>query len=121
MTWLLDMVSNIKNAIILVLGLFGFGYIAVQRYKSAKTESKLKNIENKIAKTNIIVAKAKAREAETTTEIEVLRELNKKREVIQKEMEVIEKNIEAHIKEEKEKKGKQVQGRTRHNKVSFEI
>jgi len=127
MTWLLNIFGNIKNIAMATGAIFVGLFMVKLKYDAYQAESKLKNIENKIAKTNVVVAKTKAKakaqakEAETTAEIEVLRELNKEKEVIQKEMEVIEKNIETHIKEKKEKKAKKVQGRTRHGKVSFEV
>jgi len=84
--------SNIKNVIMLLLGVFGVGYIAVQKYKAASATDKLNNIQKKIAKTNVIIAKkeaiAKAQglKAETESHIAVLKDLNKQSDDIKKQM-----------------------------------
>jgi hypothetical protein len=91
--------SNTKNILMLILGLFGVGYIGVQKYKAAKAETALKQVETKIAKTNVIVAKTKAKakaegkKAETSSHIETLKALKKQSKEIQKEMGEIAKNI----------------------------
>jgi len=124
MTWILNIFGNIKNAAMAAFAIFGGIYIATQKYKAYKAESELKNIETKIAKTNVIVAKTKAKakaqaiKAETDTHIETLKELKKEAKKVQKEMEVIEKDIEVHKKTSEIKK---VSGRIRHGKVSFKI
>ena len=72
-----------------------------------KAEDKLKNIEHKIAKTNVIIAKsnakaiAKAVEAKTKAELQNLRELKLQSIMVNKDMEKIEKDIEEHIKNKK--------------------
>ena len=92
--------SNIKNAIIALGAIFAGLYIAKQKYEKYKAQDKLKDIETKIAKTNVIIAKetaksiAKSKKIETDTEVKVLRELNKKSKEVQQEMINIEKNIE---------------------------
>jgi predicted nucleic acid-binding Zn-ribbon protein len=124
MNWLLNLFGNIKN-IFLALGGLTIGIWAVkQKYNAYQAESKLKNIENKIAKTNVVIAKTKAKakaqavKAETDTHVETLKELKKEAKKVQKEMEVIEKDIEVHKKSFEIKK---VSGRVRHGKISVDI
>jgi len=99
MTWLLNIFGNIKNIAMALGSIFLGAYVVKQKYNAYQAESKLKNIENKIAKTNVQVAKTKAKakaqaiKAETTAEVEVLRELKKESKKVQKEMQVIEKKI----------------------------
>jgi len=99
MNFIASFFSNTKNIILLALGVFGFGYVAVQKYKSAKAESALQQVETKIAKTNVIVAKTKAKakaegkKAETDIHIETLKALKKQSKDIQKEMNTIALNI----------------------------
>jgi len=111
------------KAIMIGLGaIFLGGYIAKQKYNAYQAETKLQNIETKIAKTNVIVAKKKATakaqavKVETTTEVEILRELKKEAKVVQKEMETIEKDIVVHTQKSEEKVT-----RKRHSKVKFSV
>lgn len=91
--------SNIKNILMLIVGLFGIGYVAKLKYNASQAEAKLQQVETKIAKTNVIVAKVKAeskaqgKKAETDIHIETLKELKVQSKVIQKEMSIIAKDI----------------------------
>jgi len=95
MSFIMNLFGSTKNIIMFALGLFGVGYIATQKYKAAKAEQALQIVETKIAKTNVVVAKTKAKakedgvKAETDVQIAVLKELKTESKVIQKEMSVI--------------------------------
>jgi len=112
--------SNTKNILMFALGLFGFGYVAVQKYKSAKAETALKQVETKIAKTNVIVAKTKAKaraegkKAETSSHIETLKALKAQSKDIQKEMNTIAINI-------KKAKAKPVEKKTYKKSKKFTV
>jgi len=122
MNFLLGIFGNIKNMVMAAGAIFISLYVARLKYEAYQAEDKLKTIETKIAKTNVVVAKTKAKakakavEVETTARVEILRELKKESERVQKEMEVIEDNIEKEVK----KKAK-VQGRTRSKSFEIEV
>jgi uncharacterized membrane protein YciS (DUF1049 family) len=123
MTWLLNIFGSIKN-IAMALGAIFMGlYVAKQKYNAYKAEDKLKDIENKIAKTNVVIAKTKAKakaqavKAETETHIETLKELKKESKKVQKEMEVIEKDIQKKVDVKKSKKVT----RNRKGKISIDV
>ena len=124
MTWLLNIFGNIKNVIMAIGSLFVIGYVGKLKYDAYKAEDKLKNIETKIAKTNVIIAKTKAKakaqakKAETDTHIQTLKDLKQESKNIQKEMASIEKNIEVKIKTDQIKKESK---RIRHGKVKFKV
>jgi len=115
--------TSTKNIIIAVITAIIGGYVITQKIKAARAESKLQQIETKIAKTNVIVAKqvakakAEAKEVETSTEIEVLQTLIKDRGEALIEMDEIEKEIAETQKE----KQVQVQGRTRGKAFKVEV
>lgn len=103
---LFSIFGNAKNFIVIIMGLFGATYIAKQKYSAYKAEKKLGNIEKKIAKTNVVIAKKKAEakaasvKAETDTEIGILKGLKNDSENVQNEMQNIQKNIKtAELKE----------------------
>jgi len=119
---ILNIFGSIKNVFMIIAGLFGVGYVAKLKYNAYSSEKKLGKIQNKIAKTNVIVAKknaeakAKSIKAETDTEIEVLKELKTKAEDTQKEMEDIHKKIEMAS-----AKKKPVRNRTRSKAFTIEV
>lgn len=114
--------SNTKNIIMAILAMLIGGYVIKQKYTAYKAEDKLKTIENKIAKTNVAVAKqiakakAKSKEIEHTTEVEVLRELQSEKKKVLEEMDT----IEAQIEKSKEEKTK-VTGRTKGEKFKVSV
>ena len=122
MTFLLNIFGNIKNIVMAGFAIFAGLYIAKMKYNKYQAEDKLKTIENKIAKTNVVVAKTKAQakakavKAETDIHIETLKELKKESKIVQKEMADIEKKIEVAKKEKKP-----VIGRTRGKKISIDV
>ncbi len=113
--------SSTKNIIMAVAAMTLSGYVVKQKYDAYQAESKLKSIENKLAKANVIVAKevAKAKaqslEIETTTAYEVLKELKAEKQVVLKDMDSIEQLI---VDTQKEKEA--VQGRTRGKEITIE-
>ena len=102
--------SSTTNILMAIGSAIVVGYVGKLKYDSYRAEDKLKNIETKIAKTNVVVAKTKAKakakavKAETTAEVAVLRELKVQAKKAQKEMEVIEKTIETTLKDKVQKK-----------------
>lgn len=104
--------STFKNAIMAIGAALVGGYVLKQKYDAYQAESKLKDIEQKIAKTNVIVAKetakakAKAVEIENTTHIEVLKDLKEQEKEVLKEMDAIEEEIEKSQVEKAEVKGR---------------
>ena len=119
---LLNMFGSIKNIVMIIAGLFGVGYVAKLKYDAYSSEKKLGKIQNKIAKTNVIVAKknaeakAKSVKAETDSEIEVLKGLKAEADNTQKEMEDIHKKIEVAAVEKKA-----VKSRTRGKAFDIEV
>ena len=107
MTWLLNIFGNIKNIGIFIFGIIGVSYVAKQKYDAYKAESKLKNIEGQIARTNVIIAKkkakakAQAKDIENDAEVQVLKGLKSKRAETLKEMDDIQEKIETSKKEAK--------------------
>jgi predicted nucleic acid-binding Zn-ribbon protein len=105
----MNIFSNIKNSIFALASLFFGVYVVKQKYNAYQAESKLKDIENKIAKTNVVIAKetakakAKAKEVETSTHLETIKELKKEATKVKKEMLNIEKTIEKHKKSKSKK------------------
>ena len=98
-TLITNFFGSTKSIVMAIFAVVVGGYVAKQKYDAYQAESKLKTIENKIAKTNVVVAKqkakakAEAKELETTTEVEILRELKKEEKKVLKEMDEIEKLI----------------------------
>jgi len=127
MTWLLNIFSNIKNIGIFLFGIIGVSYVAKQKYDAYKAESKLQDIETQIAKTNVVVAKkkakakAQAKEVEHDTEVQILRELKTKREETLKEMDTIQEKIETSKKEAREAKETKIVKRKIGKKMEIEV
>lgn len=98
------------------------GYVLKQKYSAYKAESKLQDIETKIAKTKVLAAKqvaearADSKEIEASIELDTLRELQKEKIVVLKEMDEIAKVIK-----ETQDKTTRLQSRTRGPKVSIDI
>ncbi len=92
--------GNFKNIMMAVVAAAIGGYVLKQKYDAYKAEDKLKTIENKIAKTNVIIAKdtakakAKSTEIEHKAEVQVLRDLKVERKKVLAEMDAIEDLIE---------------------------
>ena len=124
MTWLLNIFGNIKNIGIFLFGIIGVSYVAKQKYDAYKAESKLQDIETQIAKTNVIIAKkkakakAQAKDIENDAEIQVLKGLKSKRAETLKEMDDIQEKIETSKKEAKEAK---IAKRKRGKKIEIEV
>jgi len=121
-TTIMSFFGSIKNFLIAGTAIVGGLYVAKQKFNAYQAESKLQDIETKIAKVNVKVAvekakaKAKSKKIETDTEVEILRELKVEKNKVQKEMQVIEKDIEDSL------KGKiQTSGRTRGKKIKVDI
>jgi arginine utilization protein RocB len=114
--------SNTKNILMAVGAAIVGGYVLTQKYKAYKAEDKLKTVENKIAKANVKIAKetakakAKAKDLEHSTEVEVLRELKEERKKVLNEMDEIEKEIEVSMAQKKE-----VKGRKRGKQITIEV
>ena len=89
--------GTFKNALLAAGALFLGAYAAKQKFNAYQAESKLKTIETKIAKTNVIIAKKKAKadsvKIETDAEINTLKDLKTESKKVQKEMEHIEKTL----------------------------
>lgn len=104
--------SSSKNIMMAIGAAVIGGYVAKQKYDAYQAESKLKDIETKIAKTNVIVAKEKAKakakavEVETSTHIEVLKELKVQEKEVLKEMDALEEVIEKTQAKKAEVKGR---------------
>lgn len=104
--------STAKNAIMAIIAALVGGYVLKQKYDAYQAESKLKDIEGKIAKTNVKVAKevaeakAKAKDLETSTHIEVLKDLKKQEKEVLAEMDAIQEEIEKTQAEKAEVKGR---------------
>jgi len=113
--------SSTKNIIIAIGAALIGGYVLKLKYDSYQAKDRLKAVENKIAKANVVIAtkkakaKASAVKIETSTEVEVLRELKKESKKVQKEMQDIEKDIH------KAKASKKVVNRTRSKKINIEV
>ena len=92
--------GNFKNIIMAAGAAILMGYVAKQKYTAYQAESKLKTIENKIAKANVKIAKetakAKAKAIDIThnTEMQILRDLKVERKQVLAEMDAIEDLIE---------------------------
>lgn len=120
LTMITGFFGNFKNIIMAVGAALIGGYVLKQKYNAYKAEDKLKTIEHKIAKTNVVIAKdtakakAKATNLEHGAEVKVLRQLKEERKKVLKEMDDIEDLIE---KTQVEKKA--VKGRTRGKKVTI--
>ena len=114
--------GSTKNVIFAAFAILGGLYVTKQKYNAYQAEDKLKTIENKIAKANVVVAKqtakakAKAKEIETTSEIETLRELKEEKKLILKEMDEMETLIENTQKEKLA-----VKNRKRGKKTTIEV
>ncbi len=96
--------ESFKNYIIAFVVALVSGYVIKQKYDALQAESKLKDIEAKIVKTNIEIIKKSAKmkskltEAETSSEIETLRELKVQRAKVNKEMKILVKTLESNSK-----------------------
>ena len=113
---------NFKTIIIGIITALVGGYVIKQKITAARAESKLQDIEIKIAKTNIVVAKqvaeskAESKDIETTTEIETLKELTIAKKEALKEIDDITKIIADTQKEKVATKS-----RTRSADIEIEI
>ena len=121
-TTIMNIFGSTKNLIMAIVAMLVGGYAIKQKYNSYQAEDKLKTIENKIAKTNVAVAKqvakakAQAKEIEATTEIEILRELQAEKKEALKDLDT----MEAAIEESKKTKTK-VAGRTKGDKFKVSV
>jgi vacuolar-type H+-ATPase subunit I/STV1 len=121
-TFITGFFSNTKNIIMAIGAALIGGYVLKQKYNAYKAEDKLKTIETKIAKANVVVAKevakskAEAKEIETSSTIETLRTLKEEKKKVLEEMDEIEKVI---VETQKEKE--EVTGRKRGKKIKVEV
>ena len=91
--------NNIKNIIFAIFSILGGLYMVKLKYNAYTSQDKLKDIELKIAKSNIKIIKetaklkAEGKNIETETEIANIKKLKSISKKIAKEMEEIEKTI----------------------------
>jgi len=108
-SYIVNFFSSTKNILMAIGSALVVGYVGLMKFRAYQAESKLKDIENKIAKTNVVIAKTKAKakaqavKAETTAEVKVLRDLKKQSTIVKKEMENHEKEIQKKLKEKLKK------------------
>ena len=110
--------GSAKNIIIAIITALLGGYVITQKVKAARAEAKLLKLETQIAKKNVIVAvaaakaKANIKDLEATTEVKIIKDLQKEKKKVIKEM----TEIEAQIAETQKEKA-EVKGRTKGKKV----